>query len=467
MLAIRAVLDRGVPVLPSGLFYGPKGLLHNYLGALAALVFGPSEFALCFPSVLAGVVAVCFIYRAGRDWFSPTVGLSAAVGLALLPSAVMWGGRVRMYGLWQSLSMVSVYLLITGYVGTLDRRARLWGIVMMLLAALTHTLALIILGGMVVAIVMSRLISPPASKRTLSFTLWEALAGIALVTIIILLDPFGGAWGAQGKLSDVAQGTISVQGVQERVLFLLAFTYEFVTWPLWPLTIFYAIGFISLCLRFVRRSAGSGDLVALSLYVLVLCAWLATSTLSYIQRDRYLFGILPVYLLLAVREVCILVKASLAATRRPFFRGGASGASIVVALLLVVLIAPSAVRTVNQEIDDLGTAYLYVRDTWSPGDLIAACHPAPSQWILGHVDYYVLEQGAEVHDSVDNWTGAPWINNPEEFAAILDDKARVWYVADDLCWDAFLGAGLRQLVQQHMELALAQGGVRVFVSDQN
>jgi 4-amino-4-deoxy-L-arabinose transferase-like glycosyltransferase len=467
MLAIQAVLDEGVPVLPSGLFYGPKGLLHSYLGALAALVFGPSEFALCFPSMLAGVVAVCYVYRAGRDWFSPTAGLSAAMSLSLLSSAVMWGGRVRMYGLWQTLSVISVYLIITGYVTAPDHRARLGGIVVMLLAVLTHTLALIILGGLVVAVVVCRLISPLGSKQAVSLIPWEILAGIVLVVIIILLDPFGGAWGAQGKLSDVARGALSMQSIQERVPFLLAFTYEFVTWPLWPLTIFYAIGFIRLFLRLVRRSTDPGDWVALSLYVLVLCAWLATSVLSYIQRDRYLFGIIPVYLLLAVREVCVLARTSLAATKLSFFRVGAPGATIVVSLLLVVLMIPSATGTVNQEIDDLGTAYLYVRDVWSPGDVIAACHPAPSQWILGRVDYYVIEQGAEVHDGVDNWTGAPWINSPDKLAVILGNKARVWYVADDLCWERFLGAGFRQLVQQNMTLVFAQSGVRVFVSDQN
>jgi hypothetical protein len=79
----------------------------------------------------------------------------------------------------------------------------------------------------------------------------------------------------------------------------------------------------------------------------------------------------------------------------------------------------------------------------------------------------VIEQGAEVHDGVDNWTGAPWINNPDRLAVILSNKARVWYVADDLCWERFLGTDFRQLVQQSMKLVFAQSGVRVFVSDPN
>ena len=95
MLAMQSTLEQGTPVLPSGLFYGPKALLHSYIGVIALKLFGSSEFAARFPSVLIGVVTVCCIYKVGREWFSPLVGLLAAVALAWLPAAVEWGGRAR------------------------------------------------------------------------------------------------------------------------------------------------------------------------------------------------------------------------------------------------------------------------------------------------------------------------------------------------------------------------------------
>ncbi|MEE8391287.1 MAG: glycosyltransferase family 39 protein [Anaerolineae bacterium] len=487
MLSIQAILDHGVPVLPSGLFYGPKGVLHSYIGALAAWVFGASEFVFGFPSVLAGVLAVSCIYRVGREWFSPVVGATAAMALAWLPSAVQWGGRVRMYSLWQLLSLVSVYLLVNGYLRESGRRARVAGIFVMLLAVLSHTLALLTLGGLAAGIAASWLISPSRAKPKVNLSFWEVLVIIILIIVIIILNPVAGPWGAQEKMSDAAQGDLTIQNVSERVLYLVAFTHEFVTWPLWPLTLFYAAGFIRLFLRLLKKSPTSGDWVAVSLYVLVLCAWSATSILSFIQRDRYLFGILPFYLLLASRELCSLGQA-IAVSVRPFFsRSGAWGVAGVISLLLLVLLAPSTFRLmgdsdsrddprkmsyreflVSENTSDYVAAYLYVRDHSSPDDTVAACHPAPSQWILGYADYYVVEYGAEVHqvgnEMVDNWAGTPLIDSPEKFALVLDNHTRVWYLLSEKCWEYHLGDEFKQLVQQNMQIVFDQSRMRVFVS---
>ena len=118
----------------------------------------------------------------------------------------------------------------------------------------------------------------------------------------------------------------------------------------------------------------------------------------------------------------------------------------------------------GEDISDLTTAYYYVRDNWRTGDAVAACHPAPSQWILGRTDYYAIEYGAGIHDGVDKWAGAPLIDSSEKFATVLDSHTRVWYVADDLCWESYLGASFRQFVQQNMRVVFKQSGVQVFTS---
>jgi 4-amino-4-deoxy-L-arabinose transferase-like glycosyltransferase len=464
MLSIQGILEQGIPILPSGRFYGPKGLLHGYVGAFSTLVFGSSEFALCFQSIVAGVITVCYIYRVGRDWFSPTVGLSAAVALTWVPSAVQWGGRVRMYGLWQLLTLVGVHSILNGYLRRLDRRARVIGILAMMLSVLTHTLALFVLGGLVVGVLVSWFMSPSKSRPALAPSVWEVLAGLMLVIAIVAINPIGGPWGGQVKMSEIAQGDVSIQNVQERVFFLLAYTHEFVAWPLWPLAVFYAAGFVSLCLRWVRKSPRSGDLTALSLYVLVLCVWFLTSIMAHIQRDRYLYAIIPFFLLLALREFCRLVEALLTLVRLPLFRAGDCGVSTVVSLLLVALLAPSTIAMIGEAGDDLAAAYGYVRDHWSDGDVVAACHPVPSQWFLGRADYYVIEIYVGVRDGIDVWVGAPLVETWEKFATVLENHPRVWYVADDLCWEVYLGADFRQSVKQNMQTAFDQNGIQVFVS---
>ncbi|HDQ70581.1 MAG TPA: hypothetical protein ENN19_00615 [Chloroflexi bacterium] len=469
MLSIRAILVRGLPILPSGWLYGPKGLTHGYLGALSALAFGRSAFALCFQSVAAGMLAVSLIYRIGRDCSSADVGLSAAVALACLPSAVQWGGRVRMYSLWQLLSLLGVYLLVKGYlgVGGADRRARIGGLLAMSLAMLTHTLTLMALGGLLVGLGVAWIVSLRKRRpcSTLRFSPGEILAVLFLVAVIVVSDPLGGPWGGRVKMSEVAlQGTLTMRHVQERLFYLVAYTHEFVTWPLWPLTIFYAEGFIRLGLNLlrIRKAVTADDWAALSLYILLLVVWFTTGVTAHIQRDRYLFAILPFFLLLSLREIVAIVRL-LGHTL-----GGLGNSGVLVAILLLALLTPSATRTIRTDvIGDLSLAYRYVEEHWRPGDAIAAYHPAPSQWFLNRVDYYATDVGAGVHDGVDAWAGAPWVPSPEAFALVLDAHGRVWYVVDDAYWDDYLGDAFKQFVRRRMRVAYHQSGVQVFVHDSN
>ena len=125
---------------------------------------------------------------------------------------------------------------------------------------------------------------------------WEVLAWVALVVVVLVLDPVKGVWGFAGRLSDAATGTVNVRSVGDRLVYLVAFTHQFVTRPLWPLTILYVVGLVELIVRRVRKAPIDGDGVALALYGLGFCAWLVTSVLSKLHDDRYLFGVIPFYL---------------------------------------------------------------------------------------------------------------------------------------------------------------------------
>ena len=116
MLAMESVADRGIPFLPSGLIYSPKGLLHSYLGGAVIGTLGPSGFLIRFVSVLASVITACCVYRLGRDWFSPAVGVMATAALTSLPLAIEWGTRIRPYALLQMLSLIGGYLALNAYV---------------------------------------------------------------------------------------------------------------------------------------------------------------------------------------------------------------------------------------------------------------------------------------------------------------------------------------------------------------
>jgi 4-amino-4-deoxy-L-arabinose transferase-like glycosyltransferase len=492
MLAIRSIVEKGLPIMPSGLMYGPKALLHSYLGALFFWMIGPSEFAVRFLSVLAGVIAVALIYRVGRDWFSPAVGMASTVALAWLPSAVEWSGRARMYGLMQLLLLLGGYLYVDGYLETCNRRARKVGLFVLILAALTHTLALISVGALAVGVVVARWLSRKKRESVWPPSLWEVLA------VLILIAVFGLSlttrpWGPQANLSEIAPGSVDIG---QKALYLVAFLHRFATWPFWPLTIFYAVGFINLISRWVKRSpekAGMprsksedssqlpGDDVAFGLYTLLFFAWIATSASATLHDDRYLFGIIPFYLLLAFREIHLFSQAALASIQRPLREKAAKlhrlrrgslrpwetvGSLGVIVALAIVLFAPRTLRLISHNTLDFVPAFEFVRDAWRPGDVIATCSPAPALLILGHTDYYLVQHGAEGEsfNGRDVWTGSRLVNTPEGLTAVLNRHPRTWLVIEKLCLERRFDSHFQQFIGENMQIVFDQMGVLVFAS---
>src|SRR5688572_12622730 len=82
-LAVRAILEKGVPELPSGMIYLRGGLFSHIMAASASL-FGFSEFALRLPAALFGTALIVAAYVFGAALFGRVIGLVTAAFLALL-----------------------------------------------------------------------------------------------------------------------------------------------------------------------------------------------------------------------------------------------------------------------------------------------------------------------------------------------------------------------------------------------
>ncbi len=115
VLAAQQILQKGLPILPSGLFY-EHGMLFSYLDApFVALANRQTLFALArIPSVLLGTATVPLLYAIGRRWFSAPVGLLAAALLAFSPEGMVWGGRARMYALATLLVLLMTFWVFEG-----------------------------------------------------------------------------------------------------------------------------------------------------------------------------------------------------------------------------------------------------------------------------------------------------------------------------------------------------------------
>jgi hypothetical protein len=81
-LAVRAILEKGVPELPSGMVY-LRGGVFSHLMAASASLFGFSEFALRLPAALFGIALIPAGYFFGSALFGRVVGLLTAALVAV------------------------------------------------------------------------------------------------------------------------------------------------------------------------------------------------------------------------------------------------------------------------------------------------------------------------------------------------------------------------------------------------
>jgi 4-amino-4-deoxy-L-arabinose transferase-like glycosyltransferase len=465
MLAIRSIIRYGVPRLPSGLLYAPKGLLHSYIGALSHLTLGPTLFSLRIPSVMAGMLTICCLYRAGRNWFSPGVGVLAAVALATSPSAVEWSGRVRMYAPLQLFSVIGVYMLVNGYTSGGRHRTRILGVMAMVLAILSHTLALIMLGSVVVGLVLSQWTRPELRRRLAMPSIAELGAWCLLIAVIAFLHPAKGVWGFGGRLSDLVTGTLSAASIKDRLLHLIAFTHQFAMPPLWPFTLVYVIGFLTLILRWLRGMTIDGDPIAWMLYIMGFCAWVTTSLLTQLHDDRYLFAALPFYFLLVARETQLLlgtIATSIKTVRiRPFVP------VVLGSVLIAVLTVPATLRSANDKNRGYLAAFAHIRENWKSEDVVATEATATSLVLLDRADYYVRQYGAEATEGRSVVTGAPLISTADQLITLSLDHPRVWFVVEDLAWARHFDRAFREIVLNSMELAYQTDRTFVFISSED
>jgi 4-amino-4-deoxy-L-arabinose transferase-like glycosyltransferase len=114
-IAVKAILEHGYPLLPSGGIY-LRSVPILYVDALAAKIFGLNEFALRLPSVIASVGAIWMTYLLGKALVGRTVGLTAAVMMVFAGWEIEFSRHARMYAAFQFAFLSSLYLFYRGFI---------------------------------------------------------------------------------------------------------------------------------------------------------------------------------------------------------------------------------------------------------------------------------------------------------------------------------------------------------------
>ena len=443
--AAKTVLQRGLPLFPSGNFY-THGLLFTYLEALVLGTFGLNEAILRLPSLLLSVGTVVALFVIGRRLFSETAGLVAAAAAALDPEAIAWGGRARMYTLLQLLSLLAVWVFYEAAIAD-DHPRRRWLAFGLLVAAMfSHAEAALLLPAFGLALLAARGLKWCLRPSVLG----PFLLGLAAFAVVIS----GGSLGETSHLEQIGQIRPYLALPYGNLLGgLQGFAPAFVdAWRL-PFTLLAMAGVVYLLLQWPGRRSSWFYIYLMLAVVLGELLFLAGPTW---QVPRYAFILLPLLWLVA--------GAVLGRWLRPAWVGA------VVGLALAVFVGVTGYTTAFTQDWGYDQAFRYVQRQWQPGDVVLTTNPSASVLYLGQCDYYVMQFGwgedlmeGPNGSQVDRWTGAPLLNTVDQLQELLATTPRVWLVVDGWRFQSWFDNEFIRAVLDQMTPTFDQRGMAVFL----
>lgn len=515
--AALQVLDKGIPLLPSGFPY-LQGVLFTYLDALFIGLFGFSEWAARLPSLLCSVLTIAAVYAWGRRAFGPWFGLIAASLTALSPDSIVWGGRARMYALQQALFILAMYAFLRGYVEKAQKPGWRWAFAFLFLGALlSQTITILAVPALIICLLVWRG-NWLANKRVL----WPlAVVGFGIALAVFLND-------LGGPVSDMAERAFMEFSIPWRPKPEYFFREHFWYGPTVTRSLLFIAGFAYLLwslgrTAFTRRSdrskaslletqaqmlrcaqndeaevvddsgargrvADSPDVNALGvthllcLYVVVSSVLLAMIFLvgESWQRPRYLLMLQPIIDLLVVGVLWSFYSslkcfASLRMARgrnqnrmaeMAGYRLHILGAAIW--LCVTAMFLPAAIGTIGPTEPAYDAAFRHILERWTQEDRVVGPLPSIAATYLGRCDGYMLQNGYDEYliwqdgQPVDRWTGAPLIDSIESFERYFGQQQRVWFAVDNTRWQQRYTSEFRDYIERNMSMAYQAFEITVY-----
>lgn len=458
--AAEQVQARGLPLMPSGVLY-TRGLLASYVEAIALWIGGGGYAAGRLPSLLFGLGSILTVWMMGRRGWRAWVGLLAALGLTLLPEAVIWSGRARFYAQFQVLTLLALWAAweMIQSQGSETRRES-WGraltfAALFALALFSQEQMVLLYPTLLLAMLAWRggrwLLTPPVLAA--NAIILVAMAARLAIEIYgqpgyfetiqasrpyvgLILD-LRGAWRVYGPLlieparlpwtlgALLAAGTAIAAAVRARALRALPRFHQS--------TLYYML-----------QLAG----VLAAIFLLVGTSW---------RDTRYLYFVQPLLLLLGGAGIVWLAD-KLPTRAQVWALGGA-------AALLLLAGLPGALSATTQQVEAYDKVLGMVSSLRLEGDAVLSPQPPACALVLGKCDGYAIQRGYEEFvierdgHLVDRWTGAPLINTVEGLEAIVRAAPHTWFVTDAFRLATRYDADYLHALLAQFDMELQQQGV--------
>ena len=481
-IAAMAFLEKGTPILQSGLLYD-RGILNTFLIASSFKIFGVNEFAARLPSVLFGTLTIVLVYIIGSKWGNQRVGIIAAFLVAFSVWEIAWSRQARMYQQLQFFYILSLYLFY-GFIQNKNLKNVVLLFFSVLGAIMSHVfgyaLIVVFLSYLVVSALKERNSLEIMEKRTIALVLLIFGASLALAYYI-------------GVIQSVLKTDINYYNTYIGILKRDMGIFLFLAVP----------GGTVL----VNRDWKKGLLLIAALVIPLYFIFFHVLLLG----TRYLYFVVPILFILigyfldfvvdclgysfsGIRDFLMRKKVcqtdaeknayvNIIRKLRDFFNSRSCcrvTANIVVFLLFISAIYFSPAFTFTpKERYDLGAnapqsnfrdAYMYVKGNMQPDDVIVSAWTPPSQFYLGKSDYWlafnVVGTGIDAfvvgNTSREIYTNATVIQNVGMLENVTEKHERGWIVVDNLAWHK-LPPEIRDYIEIETEQRLYDTTMRVYM----
>jgi 4-amino-4-deoxy-L-arabinose transferase-like glycosyltransferase len=136
VIGTLSILRNGYPLLPSG-FVLFHSILDYYLNVIPVLIFGPTEFAFRLTSVVFGCGTILMIYFTGKEMVNKFAGFLAATIITFSSWYIYFSREARYFSVLQFFFLISIYFFYKGFVKE-EKPFRILATVFFILAPLVH-----------------------------------------------------------------------------------------------------------------------------------------------------------------------------------------------------------------------------------------------------------------------------------------------------------------------------------------
>jgi hypothetical protein len=356
-------------------------------------------------------------------------GLVAAALYAIHPYAIFVGHFVRFYQQQQFFCLLTAYFFCRGFVGAQSPRARLLAVGSFLAACLSQELSMV----MVVPLAIAYVLFAQKTDRRSTVALWVVGGCAAVILALDLTIVLTVCQTYLDGISPNVEATMALHLANPLHFFTLFVSYSRLHLAL------SAVLFASLPLVIAGRNRN-----ALALLVILFGGVLAVNLLVTLEVLRYLFWLIPLWIVLGVYGLRTLVLAAVAAGRGDPIVQQWFAPAIGALLMAAVFASWSPWKTLGSYdakiIADSTSGLSYVRSELRQGDAVAATEPnAPASLIeVGRIDYdlsvplmhdFVYRKNGKL---IDRNGGAEVISTLEQLQDAITTHDRLWVIANRL-----------------------------------